>query len=301
MIRRAAHRIAQQAATGPSLLRAPVAPILQRFAAGDQVDAAIDVAVELTDEGFSVSLERSTSMVEVADDPHAVMADLRGALEAVTLAGIASITELIVFPHALGVLAHPRRTEEQIAELIDLAVPVGATVMLGAGPPESLTASLDLARALRDGGHPVGVTLQAAMRRSESDCVAFADGAVRLVKGAYHVSGGAVFTSAAEVDKSFIRCVKTLLGTSAQISLATHDERIIRVVDTLVDRTRSPQVEWAFFLGRHTALQARVLHQGWPVRVYVPFGPDWFTRMVDAFAERPTTLVSALRSMVTGP
>lgn len=298
MIRRALHRLAEQAATGPSLLRAPVTPLLERFAAGDQLDQAVATALELTDEGYRVSVERSTSLMHPAADPAAVIGDLHAAIDALADAGIGAACEVIVFPHAIGVEKDAEQAAEYVRALIAAASPRGIDVMLGAGPPESVTAALELVRGIRDEGLPLGITLQAALRRTESDCAAFADGTVRLVKGAYHVSGGSVFTSAAEVDKSFVRCVKVLLATSATISLATHDERLIRVVSALVAGYPDRHVELAFFLGRHTALQERALVQGWPVRVYVPFGPEWFTRLVDAFAERPATVVSALRSIV---
>ena len=298
MIRRTLHRLAEQAATGPSLLRAPVTPILERFAAGDQLDQAVATARELTDDGFRVSVERSTSLMHAAADPGSVIGDLRAAIGALADAGIGPACEVIVFPHAIGVSEDAERAAEQVRSLIADASPHGIDVMLGAGPIESVTATLDLARGIRDEGLPLSITLQASLRRTEADCAAFADGTVRLVKGAYHVSGGSVFTSAAEVDKSFVRCVKALLGTSAAISLATHDERLIRVVSALVAADPERHVELAFFLGRHTALQERALVYGWPVRVYVPFGPEWFTRLVDAFAERPATVVSALRSIV---
>jgi proline dehydrogenase len=175
--------------------------------------------------------------------------------------------------------------------------------MIGMGDTESVVPTLEVVRTLRDAGHSVGVTLQASQRRSQRDCVDFSDGPVRLVKGAYRVHGGDVFTSPLEVDKSYVRCARVLLqATKATASFATHDARIIEIVESLVPRyDRSlHDIEFAYFLGRHESQRDRVLRLGYPVRVYIPFGPQWFERLVDGLAEQPANLTWALRSLLPG-
>lgn len=302
MIRQAMHRMAQHAAAGPALLRAPLTPLLERFSGGDRVDLALQTASGLTNEGFSISLERSAPMLEPSQDIAALLIDLEAVIAGVAALGLGPVTEVCVYAHALGLMSpgDSALVEEQLILIIKSAQQHDIAVMLGAGAPDLVETNLDLARNIMDMGLPLGITLQAALRRTERDCRDFQDGAIRLVKGAYHVSGGAVFTSAAEVDKSFVRCAKVLIRREGSISFATHDERIIRVLQRLLDEEQRSNVEFAFFLGRHPVLQQRMLSQGWPVRVYVPFGPEWFTRLVDAYAERPASLASALRSIVSG-
>jgi len=302
MIRSAIHRIAQQAAGGPSILRSPLTPFLERFSGGERIDVMLSTVRELTDSGLLISLERAAPMTAPATDLEAVLDDLTQAIMGVAQMGLGPVTEVAIFSHTLG-LESDNDVDLVIARLIpiiNLAHSSGVSVMLGAGARELTTANIRIARELRDAGHPIGITLQAALRRTERDCAAMADGPIRLVKGGYHVSGGEVFTSAAEVDKSFIRCAKVAMRSSEPISFATHDDRVITIVEGLLEREGRQQVEFAFYLARHESLQQRLLHQGWPVRVYVPFGPEWFTRLVDGFAERPATLASAVRAIVTG-
>lgn len=302
MIREAIHRIAQQAASGPAILRAPITPFLERFTAGDQIDVALQIAHDLTNEGFTVSLERAAPMLDASRDIPALLADLDASLAGIGAMGLGPVTELSVFAHALGLEdgQDVDIVEDRLVTIIERAHEHQVAVMLGAGAPEMVSANLDLARRIRENGYQLGITLQAALRRTQRDCRDFGDGPIRLVKGAYHVSGGAVFTSAAEVDKSFVRCAKTMIQGDAPISFATHDDRIIRILQQLLEDHHSGDAEFAFYLGRHTGMSEQLLRQGWPVRVYIPFGPEWFTRLVDAFAERPATLASALRSVVTG-
>jgi proline dehydrogenase len=302
MIRQAIHRIAQQAASGPAIFRAPITPFLERFTAGEQIDVALQIAEDLTNEGFSVSLERAAPMLDSSLDIPALLTDLDAALAGIAALGLGPVTEISVFAHALGLSGDLDISivEERLIPIIELAQGHEVTVMLGAGAPDKISANLELARRIRTAGYPLGITLQASLRRTQRDCQDFGDGPVRLVKGAYHVSGGAVFTSAAEVDKSFVRCAKTLIQGDAPISFATHDDRIIQILQQLLKDYHRDNAEFAFYLGRHTGMSEQLLRQGWPVRVYIPFGPEWFTRLVDAFAERPATLASALRSVVTG-
>jgi proline dehydrogenase len=302
MIRSAIHRIAQQAAGGPAILRSPLSPLLERFSGGERIDVMLSTVRELTDSGLLISLERATPMTAPASDQEAVLDDLMAAISGIAAMGLGPVSEIDIFGHTFGLTSvqDVDPVISRLAPLIDYAQSHGVSVMFGAGSRESTDAHMRIVRELRDAGHVVGITLQASLRRTERDCAAMADGPIRLVKGGYHVHGGEVFTSAAEVDKSFIRCAKVLLQSPEAISFATHDDRLITIVESLLERHDRQQVEFAFYLARHESLQQRLLHEGWPVRVYVPFGPEWFTRLVDGFAERPSSLASAVRAIVTG-
>lgn len=292
MLRTALHRIAQNRALGNALARGPLQ--LERFVGGASVADAVDVAERVTNEGFRISMERASGP---DSEPDVVLGDLIDMVKALDAAGIASVSEVAVFPDALG------PTEESMRQLCATADDRGIQIMVGMGDSASVTPTLALVRSLRDAGHPVGVTLQASQRRTQRDCADYSDGPIRLVKGAHRAQGGEVFTSPLEVDKAYVRCARVLLqDAKSQTSFATHDARIIEIVESLVatyDRSLH-DIEFAYFLGRHERQRDRVLHQGYPVRVYIPFGPQWFERLVDGLAEQPANLAWALRSLLPG-
>jgi proline dehydrogenase len=305
MIRDALHRVAQNRAIGNALAHGPLSPIVERFVGGDSVAQAVSTAMDVANAGYHVSLERSIGMGDAPVDVAAVTQDISAAIDALDHAGIASISEIAVFPKAIGLGegAVPEVVRKRLEDICAQAEQVDASVMVGMGSRRLVEQTLSLVRDVRSDGMSVGVTLQAAMRRTREDCVSMGDGPIRLVKGAYRVNGGDVYTSPTEVDKSFLRCARTLLQQHSPVSFATHDTRVIPIIESMVDTygKSATDVEFAFYLGRHPSEQQRLLARGFAVRIYIPFGPQWFERLVDGFAERPGGLNSAVRSLLTLP
>jgi proline dehydrogenase len=287
MLRTALHRVAT---AGP--LGAALTPFVERFVGGASIDEAVDIARDLAARGFRISVERATGMQGAVVGE--VVPESLEMLHALNNAGLAPRAELAIFLHSLN------RSMDQLTELCTAAQHSGVSLMVGMGAPETVDDTLDAVRGLRTAGFPVGVTLQAALRRTQRDCADFADGRIRLVKGGYHVRGGSVFTSPIEVDKSYVRCARVLLQEAQQPSFATHDPRLLEIVDSLITRYDRPlpDVEFAFYLARNGTEQRRMQEAGHPVRIYIPYGPQWFERLVDGFAEQPGGLVSALQSII---
>jgi proline dehydrogenase len=299
MLRSTLHRIAQNRALGTALARSPLQ--LERFFGGTSVSDAAAVAEKVANDGFRISMERATGMHD--GEPDEVVADTLAMIGALDDRGIATISEVAVFPHSLGLRHDPGQAGEHVRQICDAAAAHGIAVMVGMGDDELVTPTLELVRRLRDSGIDLGVTMQAARRGTQRDCAEFSDGPVRLVKGAYRTQGGDFFTSPIEIDKAYVRCARAMLqGSKNEVSFATHDARIIEIVESLITRYERElrEVEFAYFLGRHEGQRDRVLRQGYPVRVYIPFGPQWFERLVDGLAEQPANLTWALRSLLPG-
>jgi proline dehydrogenase len=146
------------------------------------------------------------------------------------------------------------------------------------------------------------MTLQACMLRTEDDCRRYSGRRVRLVKGAHRGVAGVAFSQPLEVDKAFVRCGKILLAGTGEPSFATHDPHLIEILESLALRYGRPKhsYEFALYMGRLEAAQERLAANGERVRVYVPYGPDWFERLVGGLAEQPTTIVGAVRSLLPG-
>jgi proline dehydrogenase len=300
MIRDALSTLARKQSLGDLISRAPLGRrVVSRVVGGDTIDDALVVASELADRGLWVSLERAAPTRE--GDPAAaeLLTEYLGLVCALTAAGLGGVSEVAAFPESLDPVdgAFPRLTE-----LSRAATGAGIVVMLAMGPAERVDRTLELARSLHDDGLLVGVTVQANLRRTEDDCFRLADGRVRLVKGGHRAGPEAAHGHPAEIDKAFVRCAKTLLKGAGQPSFATHDPRLIEAVESVAARYGRPRqtYEFCFYMGRQDAEQSRLAAAGDRVRVYVPYGPDWFGRLVGGLAEQPTSIAGAVRSLLPG-
>ncbi|GMA87795.1 hypothetical protein GCM10025868_30450 [Angustibacter aerolatus] len=149
----------------------------------------------------------------------------------------------------------------------------------------------------------MGAVLQAYLRRTEADCrdLATAGSRVRLCKGAYDEPASVAFTDRAEVDKSYVRCAKALMAGDGYPMLATHDPRLVDIGGALaVQHGRSQGAyEFQMLYGIRPDEQQRLADQGEKVRVYVPYGDEWYGYLVRRMAERPANTAFFLRALAT--
>ncbi len=305
MIRGALSAIARNESLGGLLSRAPIArDVVKRVVGGDTVESALGVSADLADRGFVVSLERAAPAVTTDAEAAAVTEEYRSLVDAVAASGLAQVIEVTVFTDALGLLpgAGPLVAHGRLSDLAAHASRRGVALMVGTGPVDEAEATLAMVDDLHAEGLEVGITLPAALRRTEADCVRLADRRVRLIKGARKGDPALAYGQPYEIDKAFVRCAKALLRGTGDASFSTHDARLIEILETLVargGRTRH-SYEFALFMGRQEGTQERLLAAGERVRVYVPYGPDWFERLVGGLAEEPGTVTAALRSLLPG-
>lgn len=298
MIREALSAVARNESIGGLVSRTPLArDVVKRVAAGDSVDAALVVAGDLADRGFWVSLERAAPDVESDEAAEAVLTEYLDLVARLESAGLVQTAEVAVFAASLGtgVAAFDR-----LDRLCERATAAGVPVILGMEPEADIDEVIAWAEESNGRGHPVGVTLQACMRRTEADCARLADRRVRLVKGVHRGGPGVAFGHPMEVDKAFVRCAKVLLHGTGEPSFATHDLRLVEIVESLATRNARAHhsYEFAFFMGRQEGTQDRLAAEGERVRVYVPYGPDWFERLVGGLAEQPSSIAAAVRSLL---
>ena len=299
MIREALSSLARNESLGGLLSRTPLTrTVVKRVVGGDSAADAIAVAAELADLGRWISLERSAPPAAEDADAEAILADYVTLIDQIHGAGLAGVAEVSVFPESLA----PDGGFDRLAVLCRHASEAGVAVMVGMGPAEHVASTLDAVAGLQDDALQVGATIQASLLRSEADCARFADRRVRLVKGGRRQPAGVAHDQPIETDKAFIRCAKVLLAGAGAPSFATHDARLIDVLEALTIRVGRPKqsYEYAFYLGRLDGAQERLAAAGERVRVYVPYGPDWFERLVGGLAEQPTSIAGAVRSLLPG-
>ena len=192
-----------------------------------------------------------------------------------------------------------RVATEHLERIAAAATDAGTTVTIDAEDHRTTDAALRIASALRSRFPAVGTVLQAALRRTEADAreLSAPGTRVRLCKGAYAEPLAEAFDSRHEIDKSFARCLRVLMAGSGYPMIATHDPRLIAITRSLGLARPADSFEYQMLHGVRPEEQRRLASSGAKVRVYVPYGSDWYPYLVRRLAERPANLALFLRSI----
>jgi proline dehydrogenase len=187
--------------------------------------------------------------------------------------------------------------------ICEVAARVGTTVTLDMEDHTTTDRTLETLRALREDFPWVGAVLQSYLMRTEGDCrdLATAGSRVRLCKGAYKEPASVAYQDGDDVDLSYVRCLKVLMAGDGYPMVASHDPRLIDIAQALAGHHgRTPDTyEFQMLLGIRPTEQTRIADRGHQMRVYVPFGEDWYGYLVRRMAERPANLQFFLRSLAT--
>ena len=287
--------------------QAPVTrDVVTRFVAGETVGDAIATTKELADQGLLSTVDRLGEDVLDESDAAQTVRDYLELLDAVADNGLASHVEVSVKLSAVGQALPNSGYDIALANartICERASAVGTTVTLDMEDHTTTNSTLDSARHLRTDFPWLGVVLQAYLHRTEADvaAVAYQGSRVRLCKGAYNEPTDVAFASRTEVDKSYVRCLRALLESPAKALIATHDPRMIDIASSLIARQRrsADTYEFQMLHGVRPAEQRRLVEDGHQVRVYVPYGADWYGYMMRRMAEKPANLALFLRSLTS--
>jgi len=214
--------------------------------------------------------------------------------------------EVSVKPTAvgLGLPEHGEKTAaEHIARICAAARAAGTTVTVDMEDSTRVEPTLRLVGQARQDYPELGCVIQSYLRRSPDDCEALATAGsrVRLCKGAYRAPDGVALAARSEVDRAYARCLRILLGGQGYPMLATHDPRLIAIARSLATTIgRDPgSFEYQMLYGIRTDEQRRLIAEGAQVRVYVPYGSDWYGYFMRRLAERPANLTFFLRALAS--
>jgi proline dehydrogenase len=280
--------------------------VVRRFVAGDSAAAALAVSERLIGQGLSVTIDY---LGEDTVDPGQAAAVASEYVALLDLLASAVLTvggraEVSVKPTAvgLGLPEHGAKTAaENIVRICAAAQSAGTTVTVDMEDQARVDATLRLVNELRADIPDLGCVIQSYLRRSPGDCeaLAVAGSRVRLCKGAYQAPDGFAFAARSEIDRSYARCMRILLDGGGYPMLATHDPRLIAIAKSRVSTIgRDPgSFEYQMLYGIRTDEQARLAAEGAQVRVYVPYGSDWYGYFMRRLAERPANLTFFLRAL----
>jgi proline dehydrogenase len=277
--------------------------VVNRFVAGTGVDDALRVTRQLVDEGLRVTLDNLGEDTVTAQQAEAVVERYCELLRALHKAGVASWAEVSVKLSALG-----QRFDEKLAlghakAICAAADAVGTTVTLDMEDHGTTDSTLEILGRLRADFGSVGVALQAYLRRTEGDCreLAAPGSRIRLCKGAYAEPETVAYQSKLDIDKSYVRCLNILMSGEGYPMVATHDPRLVAIGgDRAKWYDRSPdEFEFQMLYGVRPDEQRRLVGLGYTVRVYVPYGTEWYGYLMRRLAERPANVAFFARAMVS--
>ena len=282
--------------------------VVARYVAGDDAGAAVAATRRLQADGLQVSLDYLGEDTTSQDQAGAVAGEYVALLGQLASGGLArdGAAEVSVKPTAVG-LHLPEHGEKtaaaNIARICAAARAAGTTVTVDMEEHIHVDATLRIVRDLRADFPDLGCVIQSQLRRSAADCAALAhEGSrVRLCKGAYDPPDEVAFRARAEVDRSYARCLRVLMAGGGYPMLATHDPRLIRIVaaQAVLTGRGTAGFEYQMLYGVRAAEQRRLADTGATVRVYVPYGQDWYRYLVRRLAERPANLAFFLRSLAS--
>jgi len=283
---------------------APVSrDVVRRFVAGNTTEDAVRVSGELAAEGMFASLDHlgeDTTETGHADATTKAYITLLGRLGD---NGLADRAEVSVKLSAVGQALDETMARDNAAAICAAAAAVGTTVTLDMEDHTTTDSTLGILRDLRTEYPWVGAVLQAYLHRTESDCrdLAHAGSRVRLCKGAYKEPSVVAFQSRLEVDKSYVRCLRVLMEGAGYPMVASHDPRLIAIARKLVLDTERAKgtYEFQMLYGIRPNEQRRLAADGETMRVYVPYGDEWYGYLMRRLAERPSNVGFFLRALAT--
>jgi proline dehydrogenase len=286
---------------------APVSrSVVARYVAGASAEEAVTATRGLVDKGLLVTLDHLGEDTLAIEQATATRDAYLRLLKLLSNDGLTAGAEVSVKLSAVG-QALPGDGEKVALDnayaICEAAKGAGTTVTLDMEDHTTTDSTLSILRDLRADFPTTGAVLQAYLHRTEADCrdLAFEGSRVRLCKGAYKEPESVAFQDKDEVNRAYVRAMKILMEGAGYPMLATHDPKLIAIGEDLARRTERAKdsFEFQMLYGIRPAEQERLARQGQQMRVYVPYGDEWYGYLVRRMAEKPANLLLFLRSLAS--
>ena len=280
--------------------------IVHSYVPGETTESAVEATAGLVDHGLTVTLDYLGEDTLDAEQAEATVAAYVDLLESLAARGLTRKAEVSVKLSAIGQFlpeVGDKIALENARTICRAARNAGTTVTLDMEDHTTTDSTLAILRELRQDFPETGAVLQAALHRTEADCrqLAHEGSRVRLCKGAYLEPEEVAFQDKLDVDRSYVRCLKVLLAGSGYPMIATHDPRLVQIAGTLASRygRQRGTYEFQMLYGIRPLEQQRLAESGETMRVYLPYGTEWYGYLMRRLAERPANLSFFLKSLVS--
>jgi proline dehydrogenase len=280
--------------------------VVARYVPGESTQSAVEATERLVADGLTVTLDYLGEDTLDRGQAQATVDAYVDVLDHLGEAGLAPAAEVSVKLSAVG-QALPGDGErialDNARRICQAASNAGTTVTLDMEDHTTTDSTLGILAELRQDFPETGAVLQAYLHRTEGDCkdLAYAGSRVRLCKGAYKEPETVAFPDRHQVDLSYVRCLKVLMAGDCYPMVASHDPRMIEIAGALAARNDRAQgsYEYQMLYGIRPEEQKRLARSGETVRVYVPYGEEWYGYLMRRLAERPSNVAFFARSLVS--
>lgn len=282
--------------------------MVRRFVPGETLARVLDTVAALRESGRYVSIDYLGEDVTDVDDATTVVQAYRDLID--RLGGLGDVSngvrpvEVSLKLSALGQSLGrdgEKIARENAAAICAAAAGAGVWVTVDAEDHTTTDSTLSIVAELRADFPWLGLVLQAYLRRTLADCREFAAAGarIRLCKGAYDEPASVAHRDRAAVTEAYLRCLRVLMTSSGYPMVASHDPQIIDAVPLMVRESgrSATDFEYQMLYGIRDAEQQRLANAANQVRVYVPFGTQWYGYFVRRLAERPANLAFFLRAL----
>lgn len=279
-----------------------------RFVAGETLEDGLRALRELEALGIRGILDHLGENVASAEDATRATEDYLLALARLPSAGLRSLPHLAVKLTHLGLDVDEGLCEDNLRRVVEHAARVGTVVEIDMESSAYTERTLNLYRRLAREHPNTRVAIQAYLYRSADDVerlIAEGIARIRLCKGAYQEPPHLAFPRKRDVDANYVRLMERLLSPEARargayVAIATHDERILQHAQRRIAEWEIPPeaFEFQMLYGIRRDLQAALARQGFVVRVYVPYGTEWYPYFMRRLGERPANVWFVLRNLL---
>jgi proline dehydrogenase len=274
----------------------------RRFIAGESVHEAIEAARQVQARGMLVSLDLLGESVRSHTEAAAASREYQQVMEEIVDAGVERNISLKLTQ--LGLEIDRATATDNLRKILDLAARHEFFVRIDMENSPFTEVTLEIFETLWQLGYQsAGVVLQSALKRSERDLqqIVRLGARIRLVKGAYKESRSIAYASKSDVDAAYVRMMRVLLTEGTYPAIATHDPAMIEATrawarERQVARDR---FEFQMLFGIRRDLQQSLVDEGYRVRVYIPFGREWFPYFMRRLGERPANVGFVVRGILS--
>ena len=279
------------------------AGLVRRFIAGEDLDAALDTAGRLARLNITSTLDQLGENVGTREEASAAVGSYTTILERMAEAGLEPNISIKLTMLGLDVGDDVARSNAQ--PILETARKVGGFVRIDMEGSAYAARTMTIFGQLHDAfADEVGIVIQSYLRRAEADVerLVARRARVRLVKGAYAEPEAVAFSHRAEIDGNYRRLLARLLAEGRYPAIATHDPALIRAAKEIAatKEIAADRFEFQMLYGVRRDAQIELVGEGYRLRVYVPFGTQWYPYFTRRIAERPANALFVLRQIISG-
>jgi len=271
------------------------------YIAGETIEDAMRVASGLNSHGFRATMDLLGEHVDRIEQAHHANKLYCELLDTIHLRKIDSTISLKLTQFGLKV--NPDECYFLVDAIVRRAAGLNNFVRIDMEDSSCTSATLDIFHRLHENHSNVGIVIQAYLRRTADDVSMLVEkrANVRLCKGVYVEPASIAFREMEAINKNYLSVLSRLLEAGCYVGIATHDERIVREAQRMIRERNLPTTAYEFqmLLGVTESLRSRIRAEGHPLRVYIPFGSEWYAYSVRRLRENPRIAGYVLKAMLS--